>query len=130
MDCCQSFEGRFSALERDIAKILAILERPKGTRKKKEVAESRSFVEFWEKYPRKVNRRGALQIWASQELDESAGQIMAGLDGSLAEWRRERTREHYIPHPTTWLNQGRWEQPAAKGQREMSDQEIFKMVSR
>ena len=43
--------------------------------------------------------------------------IVAGVDNANAVWTAERTEARFIPHPATWLNQGRWqdEQPSLPG---------------
>lgn len=68
------------------------------------------FEEFWSLYPRKVGKLKAFQsfkrINPNKELFDK---IMAALRDNIesnAQWKRDNGQ--YIPHPTTWLNQGRW----------------------
>jgi len=70
------------------------------------------FERFWSAYPRKVGKRKAAEVWArlkkSGELPP-AKTLEFALETQAAslDWRREQGR--FIPHPTTWLNRGQWE---------------------
>lgn len=87
---------------------------------KKDVQEKTGFAEFWALYPRKVGRgrallsyKGALKKGVS-ELD-----LLAGLERSRVQWRKEGRDPSLLPHASTWLNQERWtdeyeEQPLAR----------------
>lgn len=68
------------------------------------------FERFWSAYPRKVGKGECRRIWLklkpSEELTQtmlSAVEAAKGCD----QWRRDGGQ--YIPYPSTWLNQGRWE---------------------
>ena len=68
------------------------------------------FEEFWQSYPHKVGKKAALSAW--KKLKPNAAlrtKIMESLETQKAsdQWRRENGR--YIPNPSTWLNQGRWD---------------------
>lgn len=81
-------------------------ERPSGTTK----ALDRRFEQFWSAYPRKVGKVAAQRAWNRLRPDAATLDrmldVIANERGS-EQWRREGGR--FIPHPTTWLNQGRWE---------------------
>lgn len=68
------------------------------------------FDEFWQHYPRKVGKDAARRAWdRCKPSAELLLQILAVL-----EWQRKTeawTKDggQFIPHPATWLNQGRWE---------------------
>lgn len=66
------------------------------------------FEDFWKLYPRKVAKRDALKIW--QRLSP-ADQRMAldAIPNHVKYWNVTGTGSQYIPHPSTWLNQGRFE---------------------
>ena len=72
------------------------------------------FARFWEAYPNKVAKPAAEKAYAKacREIDDPdpPAVLLEGLE------RAKRCRQWvdgYIPHPTTWLNQGRWaDQPA------------------
>lgn len=68
------------------------------------------FEEFWGVYPRKVGKDKARTAYASaiRRTDENAvivGAIRLASDPNLPE-------KQFIPHPTTWLNRGGWEDEA------------------
>ncbi len=68
------------------------------------------FAEFWKEYPRKVAKAKAEKAWESvKPTDEVFEKIMQAVRRQkLSEqWRKDNGQ--YIPHPTTWLNQKRWE---------------------
>ena len=59
---------------------------------------------FWAEYPRKVGRKAAL---AKLEGVRKSGEV--GFDVLLAAIKSiDAKDEKFIPHPTTWLNQGRY----------------------
>jgi len=65
------------------------------------------FEKFWEHYPRKVGKKNALLAWARlkptpQLAEKIIGALKYAKDSE--QWQESR----YIPHPTTWLNQERW----------------------
>lgn len=68
------------------------------------------FAEFWSAYPLKKAKATAEKAWAklkpSAELQASILSAIAAHKLS-ADWMRDGGQ--YIPHPTTWLNQRRWE---------------------
>ena len=67
-----------------------------------------SFNDFWSKYPRKVAKKTAMQSFARLPMDEQELAIDA-LETHLEYWKLKQTEKDFIPHPATWLNQGRWE---------------------
>jgi hypothetical protein len=66
-----------------------------------------SFDDFWSKYPRKVAKKTAMQSFAKLPMDEQELAIDA-LETHLEYWRIKETETDFIPHPATWLNQGRY----------------------
>lgn len=67
------------------------------------------FDAFWSSYPRKVGKRPALQKWG--KLDLSNGnfeKIIGALERQKKSPQWLKDNGQYIPHPTTWLNQERW----------------------
>ena len=72
------------------------------------------FDEFWAVYPRRDNKKKAMQIWAANGLDNIADQIIADVESRVGvTW----TSVKYIPMPTTYLNGERWndESPSEAG---------------
>lgn len=68
------------------------------------------FDEFWAAYPRKTGKGYARKIFLklapNKELFEK---MMVSLEAAkqCEQWVKDHGQ--YIPHPSTWLNQGRWE---------------------
>ncbi len=80
---------------------------PKGVTEAKRPA---LFNEFWTAYPRKVGKGDAIKAWNKLDLtDELVSRIMEAVrvQRTWEQWQRDGGR--YIPHPSTWLNQQRWE---------------------
>lgn len=78
--------------------------------KKKNTNKLYRFDDFWEVYPRKVNKKKAQQKWEKLEKnDELVDKIISDVRKRLEfkEWKKEEIS--YIPHPTTYLNGERWE---------------------
>lgn len=68
------------------------------------------FDAFWGAYPRKVAKGKCLHVWLALRPDESLlARMLRALERHKAseQWKREAGQ--YIPHPSTWLNQQRWE---------------------
>lgn len=68
------------------------------------------FDAFWSAYPRKVGKDAARKAFAkrkpSQKLLE---QMLAAIEQQKKSEQWQKNNGQFIPLPTTWLNQGRWE---------------------
>lgn len=71
------------------------------------------FARFWQAYPRKVGKQAARRAFA--RVGVPVERLLSALERQRGDpqWRRENGR--YIPHPVTWLTQGRWEDEAISG---------------
>lgn len=71
------------------------------------------FAAFWSAYPRKVGKGAARRAWAKARppLDQVLEAISWQRESE--QWRRDQGQ--FIPHPATWLNQGRWEDEPEHG---------------
>lgn len=70
------------------------------------------FAEFWAIYPagpRKVNKRGCEAKWKARKLDGIADVILSGLRKWVHSQVWQEKDGAFIPMPSTWLNQDRWE---------------------
>lgn len=65
------------------------------------------FEQFWQRYPRKVGKRAAELAFARAMRRTTFDHIMAALRNYP--WPPD---PQYIPYPTTWLNQGRYDDEA------------------
>lgn len=78
--------------------------------KKKADKELEMFNAFWKAYPKKQKRAVALKCWQKLKVDEELfTEIMAGLDRlkQSRQWREQDGK--FIPMPSTFLNERRWE---------------------
>ena len=84
---------------------------------------SAGFAEFWSAYPLKKAKATAEKAWAklkpSADLQASILSAIAAHKLS-ADWQRDGGQ--YIPHPTTWLNQRRWEDEVIHARSQRPDQ--------
>lgn len=70
---------------------------------------------FWKAYPRKVNKKTAIKVWAKLKPDEPLKQkILSALEIQKKDDQWTRDNGKYIPHPSTWLNQERWNDDVLK----------------
>lgn len=65
------------------------------------------FEIFYQAYPRKVGKDKAREAWIKKK--PPFDMVMQALQWQIQsnDWKRESGK--YIPHPTTYLNQGRWQ---------------------
>ena len=65
-----------------------------------------TFEAFWEAYPRKVCKQAAEKAYAKAVKAHGAQKIIKGLE----QWNKVRRpcEPHFIPHASTWINQGRY----------------------
>ncbi len=70
------------------------------------------FEFFWKLYPKKVNRKPALQNWIRLNCDDNYDAIARGLKLWIQspDWSDIK----FIPYPSTFLNQERWDSPPTK----------------
>ncbi|TBG78602.1 hypothetical protein ELG76_04100 [Rhizobium leguminosarum] len=73
------------------------------------------FNEFWSLYPRRVSKRTAQKAWDKETKQTAPEVILSGLRRQLP-YLQSRDAQ-FIPHASTWLNQGRWEDETQPVQR-------------
>jgi hypothetical protein len=66
------------------------------------------FEQFWQHYPRKIAKRAAQKAFDRLTKQEQSDAVEA-IEQHLAYWKLKGTEMDYVPHASTWLNQGRWE---------------------
>lgn len=66
------------------------------------------FETFWNRYPRKVGKDKAWQSWSKLKCDINIELILTALDWQIKQESWVKDSGRFIPHPTTYLNQGRW----------------------
>jgi len=67
------------------------------------------FDEFWAVYPRKAAKAKARTKFATAVKKVGAQTVIDGATRYAAD--PNLPEQQYIPHPTTWLEQGRWDDP-------------------
>jgi hypothetical protein len=67
------------------------------------------FTEFWLAYPRKVGKLAAMRRFRDACKRIGGPDPPAVLLDALARVKPTWTEPRFIPHPATWLHQGRWE---------------------
>lgn len=71
-------------------------------------SEMADFDNFWTTYPRKIGKTAAKKAWAKRIAAGADPQELIASASRFAEWViAGGTEAKFIPHPTTWLNQGR-----------------------
>jgi len=65
------------------------------------------FEAFWASYPRKVGKQAAARNW--KRLRPSLDLVLKALAWQVKSEQWTRDGGAFIPHPATWLSQGRWE---------------------
>lgn len=71
--------------------------------------EEEQFEVFWKAYPRKVNKQTARKSFSKAIGKVSLETMLCALEKQKRSPQWVRDKGQYIPHPSTWLNQGRWE---------------------
>lgn len=73
------------------------------------------FELFWLAYPKKVGKGAALKAWTKLKPSQTLLETMVtAVQVQIAwpQWQKENGQ--FIPHPATWLNQGRWQDEGSK----------------
>ena len=68
------------------------------------------FDEFWAEYPRKVGKDAARKAFDKRKPSrELLARMLASIRSQVqtVDWQKDGGQ--FIPHPTTWLNEGRWQ---------------------
>lgn len=84
-------------------------------------ARASAFDVFWDAYPNKVGKEAAKKSFSKVKVELSV--LLEALDKQKRSERWTKENGQYIPNPTTWLNQGRWEDelPERRGANARSD---------
>lgn len=70
---------------------------------------SDSFLAFWSVYPRRVGKAAAYKAWRKIPAGISAEAIIESVERHkrTSQWKKNNGK--FIPHPSTYLNQARWD---------------------
>jgi hypothetical protein len=70
----------------------------------------RQFEEFWQLYPRKAGKKAAKKAWSGIAPDAALfAAIMSAIGDAKRYWTIHGISQKHIPHPSTWLNEERWD---------------------
>lgn len=94
----------------------------KRTKKEMEALQA-NFERFWVIYPRKVGKQSCWNIWNRRNFNEALTDKI--IESVKQYMNTDQWKRGFIPHPSTFLNQGRYEDeigalPAAKSDRAKS----------
>lgn len=85
-------------------------------------AYSDDFLEFWKEYPKKVGKGDAFNKWKKAKLTKADKEdILKALDWQKNSIRWRDNEGRYIPNPSTYLSQRRWEDEPFKGCNDFTD---------
>lgn len=73
------------------------------------------FERWYATYPKKKGKQAALRVWLRLKPDDAMTDRLIAAVLQQSKWK-DWTKDagQFIPHPATWLNQGRWEdEPSA-----------------
>lgn len=71
-------------------------------------AQDEDFIKFWEAYPRKVGKKDARRAWDKATDKPSCEELLRAIEDQKKSEQWLKDGGQYIPHPSTWLNHGRW----------------------
>lgn len=68
----------------------------------------KAFLEFWEAYPKKVGKKDARKAF-DKVPREAWPHLVPAVEAQKKTKQWQKDDGQFIPNPSTWLNQGRWE---------------------
>lgn len=112
--------------DRPIVDLSALAEQATAKRRKRPSIAADALERIWELFPKKVGKKTAMVLlekaireyaseWELDELDDAA-EWMREQVAQMAK-RYDATDPAYIPHPATWLRQGRYMDPVEETKR-------------
>lgn len=92
---------------------LSSLHSPDQTPNLKSKSEATDFDHFWAAYPKKIGKKAARAAWEKARDKPAVVDVLQAIDRAKhsEQWRKENGQ--FIPHASTWLNQGRWDDEPA-----------------
>lgn len=70
---------------------------------------AKDFEDFWRAYPSKVGKAAAKKVFPSAMKKTDLATMLAALERQRRSDKWTKDGGQFIPNPTTWLNQERWE---------------------
>lgn len=81
----------------------------------------KTFEKFWNLYPRKISKKKSKDLWRKLSESDQEKALLA-LPEQMKQWGDIK----YTPHPTTWLNQERWEDEI-QTQPSLDEKPVFRL---
>lgn len=76
-------------------------------------ASAARFARFWDAYPNKKGKDDARRAWTKRHPSDALTDVIIAAVEEQKEWPGWRKDGgQFIPHPSTWLNRGQWEDEA------------------
>jgi len=69
----------------------------------------KGFDAFWSEYPKKVGKKDAKKAYEKALKSTDAETMIRAVQAQKGSGQWTRDNGRYIPNPSTWLNQGRWD---------------------
>ncbi len=89
-----------------------VREDKKKIRKEKEY--NTDFLSFWNNYPNKIGKKKSFKDWLKAKDKPSIEMILQKLSEQIKSEQWTKDNGQYIPNPSTWINQGRWDDEPLK----------------
>lgn len=84
------------------------------------------FDTFWNAYPKKVGKDKCSRWFDTKKVDDDLlNQMLTALESQKKSEQWTKDNGKFIPHPYTWLNQGRWQDEIEQSRWEQIDMEGF-----
>jgi len=90
------------------------------------------FENFWSLYPKKIGKQAAVKKWKTLKRSGQLPplqQILEAVENQKTWEQWQKDGGQFIPHPETWLNQGRWEDKPTEGAQLQWTRELSKQPS-
>ena len=82
----------------------------KSAKAQKEAEYEVRFAEFWQAYPKKVGKGAALKAYGKIKPNAQLHKkMLAAIEEQKRSEQWQKENGQFIPNPSTWLNQSRWE---------------------
>lgn len=80
---------------------------------------SSEFEQFWNSYPRKIGKKAAQKAYQQAKDKPTIVELLAAIEKAKTSEQWTKDNGQFIPHPATWLNQGRWtDEPTTTASRD------------
>ena len=87
---------------------------PKSPQGDSRTGYTQEFLKFWQAYPRKVGKAAAYNAWKKKNgIRPPADELIKIIEAHKQSTQWNRDGGQYIPNPSTWINQERWEDDLA-----------------